>query len=79
MISILKAEPLSDLHLRLTFDDGTVKVIDIEALVNGSAFEASLKNPQIFQAVKLYPRGRGVWWPNDFDLCPDMLRDSASV
>ncbi len=74
MIKITKAEPLPKMHVRLTFDDGVVKIIDVGALVKGSVFEPSFRDPRFFKAVKRYRDGRGIYWPNEFDLCPDSLR-----
>jgi hypothetical protein len=74
MIKITKVEALPHQHVRLTFDDGAVKIIDIGALVKGSMFEADFRKPEFFRAVKKYAYGRGIYWPNEFDLCPDSLR-----
>jgi hypothetical protein len=62
------------MHIRLTFDDGVVKIIDVGALVKGSMFEPDFRNTEFFKDVKRYRDGRGIYWPNEFDLCPDSLR-----
>jgi hypothetical protein len=73
-IKITNVEPLPDMHVRLTFDDGVVKIIDVGKIVRNSVFEETFKNPGFFKAVKIEEDGRGIVWPNDFDLCPDSLR-----
>ncbi len=74
LIKILSVLPLSDLHVRLSFDDGVVKIIDVGRIVEHSMFEETFRNPAFFNAVKVFENGRGIYWPNDFDLCPDTLR-----
>ena len=27
-----------------------------------------------FKKVRVYPDGRGLYWPNGYDMCPDHLR-----
>ena len=74
MIRITKVEPLPEMYVRITFDDGIVKIVDVGAMVKGSVFQETFENVGFFKAVKRFDNGRGIYWPNDFDLCPDTLR-----
>ncbi|HEY3874745.1 MAG TPA: DUF2442 domain-containing protein [Candidatus Kapabacteria bacterium] len=74
LVEIVNVEPLEGRRVRLTFDDGIVKIVDVGKLVDGSMFEADFNLPEVFNAVQIYPYGHGIYWPNEFDLCPEMLR-----
>jgi hypothetical protein len=63
--------------LSLRFHDGSEKVVDILALIKKSTLTAPLSDPVFFAQVRLYEDQRGIYWPNDFDLCADFLRDYA--
>ncbi len=58
-------------RLALRFDDGHRANLDFSAL----AFEgitASLAEDSYFQRVRV--EGSTIAWPNDYDICPDVLR-----
>ncbi len=77
MVAITKLEILPQAHLRLTFDDGTVKTIAVRPCIRDTPLTAPLADPAYFAQAALYPNGRGVYWPNDYDMCPDLLRHYA--
>ncbi len=60
--------------LRVVFNDQTEKVIDFALLFPSSPMTDELRNPEMFKQVKFYDHGRGMYWPNGYDACPDFLR-----
>ncbi len=74
LIIITHVEALPFVHVRVTFDDGIVKIFDIGKLVRDSVFEETFKNISFFHALKIYENGGGIYWPNQFDLCAEALR-----
>ncbi|WP_375416835.1 DUF2442 domain-containing protein [uncultured Hymenobacter sp.] len=77
MIHIIDLQPLPNAQLLLRFDDGTDKVVDIKLFIGSDALTAPLADLAFFQQAALYPNGRGIFWPNDYDMCPDYLRYHA--
>ena len=64
--------------LRLTFNDGTRKTVDVTPLLSGPVFEP-LCNPQFFARAQLDRECGTVVWPNGADFAPEALRDLAAV
>lgn len=58
--------------LEVTFDDGVVREVDIEAELWGEAFEPLL-DPAYFALVTVDPDLGTVVWPNGADLAPEFL------
>ncbi len=74
MIRVTEVEVLGGFVLRLRFNDGTERVIDLEDRLYGEVFEPLKKNPELFRAVKI--EGPTICWPNGADLDPDVLHGS---
>ena len=74
MIKIIKIELLDNYLIHIYFDDETDKVIDIKSFIKEGSINESLNNIEFFNQVKIYDNGRGIYWPNGYDLCPDTLR-----
>jgi hypothetical protein len=62
--------------LELRFEDGTLRVVDLEPELWGPAFEA-LRDPTYFARVTVDRESGNVTWPNGADLSPEFLYDSA--
>jgi hypothetical protein len=58
--------------LRLVFDNGVEKVVDVSPLLTGPVFEP-LRNPMQFRQVRIDPVARTVVWANGADLAPEAL------
>ena len=65
---------LGDLRLRLWFNDGQVKDVDLKGDLHGEVFEP-LQNQEIFQQVKINPETQTVEWPNGADFAPEYLSE----
>lgn len=63
---------LNDYRLRLTFGDGSVKVVDLEAELWGEVF-VPLLDKQLFQQVFIPEDGDTIEWPNGADFAPEFL------
>lgn len=69
---IKKVQYLEGYSLKLLFDDGKNKVVDLADIVRkGQNLIAQLKDIEYFKKVKC--DGFSVVWPNGIDLCPDVL------
>lgn len=69
---IKKVQYLEGYSLKLLFDDGKNKIVDLADIVRrGQNLIAQLKDIEYFKKVKC--DGFSVIWPNGIDLCPDVL------
>jgi hypothetical protein len=76
---VVVVRPLEPYRLELTFDEGTVGVVDLEGwLIGAGGVFAPLEDRAFFQQVRLCPDGGTVEWPNGVDLCPDVLYSRAT-
>jgi hypothetical protein len=60
--------------LRLRFNDGTSKSVDVSPLLEGPIFEP-LRDPAYFARVTLDPVCGTVCWPNGADIAPEALHE----
>jgi len=74
---IRSVEPLAGFALRLGFDDGTVREIDLVAELWGPVFEPLRDDPQLFRQVRVDEELGTIVWPNGADLDPDVLHGEA--
>jgi hypothetical protein len=71
---IRDVEPLAGFVLRLGFDDGTSREIDLEAELWGPMFEPLRDDLTLFRQVRVDEELGTIVWPNGADLDPDVLR-----
>lgn len=71
MHRIVKAQPLENYRVDLTFADGTRGVADLSHLVGRGVF-VLWNNPAEFRKVRIGEAGELVW-SDQIDLCPDSL------
>jgi hypothetical protein len=74
---IRTVEPLEGFVLRIGFDDGTVREIDLEPELWGPVFEPLRDDPQLFRRVRVDEGLGTIVWPNGADLDPDVLHGDA--
>ncbi len=58
--------------VRIVFADGEVRDVDITPLLNTPAF-SSLRDPALFEQVKVDEDTGTIVWPGDVDLDPDVV------
>jgi Protein of unknown function (DUF2442) len=75
MIRVTEVEPLGGFVLRLRFNDGTERIIDLEDRLHGEVFEPLKEDPELFRAVKI--EGPTIVWPNEADLAPEFLHSAG--
>lgn len=73
MVRVISVEPLDDFILRVSFDDGSVRVVNIQPWLRGPAFEAVRSDERFFRLVRVVRQGTGIEWPNGADLDPLVL------
>lgn len=69
-----RVEVIRDFVLRLEFDDGLVREVDLGAELHGPVF-GPLRDPSLFRQVKVDPELGTIVWPNGADLAPEFLHD----
>jgi hypothetical protein len=66
-------EPLEGFVVRLGFDDGTTREVDLEDALWGPVFELLLRDPELFRQVRVDEELGTIVWPKGTDLDPDVL------
>lgn len=59
--------------LRLGFDDGSTREVELEHELWGPVFEPLRQDPQLFRQVRVDPELGTIVWPNGADMDPDVL------
>ena len=67
---------LSGYKLELTFEDASVRFVDLEPHLDGEIF-APLKNVEYFKTVQVSQDIDTITWENGADLSPDFLYEIA--
>jgi hypothetical protein len=63
---------VSEYKLFVTFEDGVVKLVDLQPHLDGKIFEP-LKDIEYFKTVRVNPDIDTIVWDNDADVSPDFL------
>ena len=72
ILRITKLQLAGAHRLKLAFNDGTQKTVDVYPLLSGPIFEP-LKNPQYFAKLELDALSGAPAWSNGADLAPEAL------
>ena len=72
METVVGVKVLGPYVLEVTFDDGTVRQVDLEPILSTEAFEP-LRDPDLFAQAAVDPAGGRVYWPTGADLAPEFL------
>ncbi len=75
LVHVTAVEPVEGFVLRVTFDDGTTRDVDVEELLRGPVFEPLRADIQLFRQVRV--EAGAVTWPNGADIDPVVLHGSA--
>jgi hypothetical protein len=73
-LRITTAQPLDGHNLRLTFNDGLVRDVDLSPLLHGPLGEP-LSDLDYFRQVRVDEQARTIVWPNGLDPDPEMLHN----
>jgi hypothetical protein len=66
----------SDYRLLLTFDDGSLRLVDLRDQLFGEVFEP-LKDINYFKTVRVNPDLDTIVWANGADLAPEYLYEAG--
>lgn len=67
-------EIVSPYALSVTFDDGQERTINFEPILAGELYRP-LRDPALFNAVRIDPEVHTLVWPNGADFDPETLHD----
>ncbi len=71
LVRVRYVEPLEGFMVRIEFEDGTQKQLDLEPYLRGPIFEPIRSDPAIFRSMKV--EGGAIAWNNGADIDPDVL------
>jgi hypothetical protein len=69
---VMEATYVSEYKIKVRFEDGEVRLIDLAPHLSGPIFEP-LKNLSFFKSLKVNTDIDTVTWPNAADFSPDFL------
>lgn len=75
---VRKLEYIKDYKLLLTFEDSSVRLVDLEYHLEGEIFEP-LKDITYFKTVSLDPEIDTIVWGNGADISPDFLYEIGEI
>ena len=73
MAKVTDVEIIQQRTVRLTFGDGSQRVIDLRPYLWGPVFDDIAKDDELFAQVMVDPERGTVGWPNGAELEPDLL------
>ena len=71
LVRVQSVEPLEGFKVKLIFQNGAQKEVDLEPLLHGPIFEPIRNDPSVFRSVKVV--GETIGWNNGADIDPDVL------
>jgi hypothetical protein len=74
IIHVTEVEPLEGFWIRVTFNDGAVKEIDLnDLLAAGGVFAPIYARRDVFEQVAVNGESGTIEWPGEVDLDPEVL------
>lgn len=77
-LHVTSATYLGGYRLRLGFNDGTTKDVDLSPELYGTVFEP-LKDTGLFRQVHVNPDTNTIEWPNGADFAPEFLYEIGTA
>lgn len=74
MLRIVSVGTATNGVLRLSWDDGATREVDVRLWLRRHPLLEALNDPVVFSQVEVVNRGGGVGWPNGADFCAQSLR-----
>ena len=71
---VTSAELLGEYRVRVGFDDGSAREIDLEPVLEGEIY-GPLRNSRVFASFRIDPEVHTLVWPNGADFDPAVLHD----
>jgi len=76
MLIITSVKPLFDYNVRISFNTGEDKVVDLSPLLHGPIFEKISQDPAYFRTVQVDEESGTIGWDNGADIDPYVLYGS---
>src|SRR5262245_8457161 len=76
MPTVISADYQGGHRIRLSFSEGTVKIVDFRKWLRGPVFEP-LKDPSYFR--RFFVEAGTVVWPNGADIAPETLYEATAI
>jgi len=73
VVDVIEVAVLSRYVVQLVFEDGSVRVLDLEPLLIGPAFEGIRSDYELFKGVAVDSEAGTIVWPSGADLSPRTL------
>lgn len=73
VVDVVDVTLLGRYVLELCFDDGAVRVIDLEPLLTGPMYQPLRDDYELFSQVKVDAEAGTIVWPNGADMSPRRL------
>ena len=77
LVHVTSVDVVRGFVVRLGFDDGTVREVDLEPMLWGPVFEPIRSDPAVFRQVRVDEEAGTIVWPNGADIDPVVLHGSA--
>lgn len=77
LVRATAVEVVRDFVVRVGFDDGTTREVDLEPSLWGPVFDAIRNDPALFRQVRVDEDAGTIVWPNGADIDPVVLHGSA--
>ena len=74
LLKITDVLPIRAGVLRITWDDGVTREVDVRDSMTGHVLLEMLNSPEVFKDVSVVTGGGGIQWPNGADFCAQALR-----
>jgi hypothetical protein len=71
LVRVREVEPLEGFRVRLLFEDGTEKRVDLERYLRGPVFQLIRSDPEMFRSIRV--EAGTIAWDNGADIDPDVL------
>jgi len=78
LLHVTSVRCIEPYRLRVSFDDGSVRVVDLTAELWGEVFEP-LRDPDFFRQASVNPETGTVEWPNGADFAPTFLHERGVI
>ena len=71
LVCVKAVAPLEEFKVRVEFEDGTQKQLDLQPYLRGPIFEPIRNDPIMFRSMKVWDGT--ITWDNGADIDPDVL------
>ena len=66
-IKVKEAVPLENMQVLVFFENGKIKKFDVKPIIEKYPEFEALKNPELFNVLRVEPGGYGISWNEDLD------------